>query len=47
MTYEQLEMMLETKGYALGGLTADEVEAIAEVEGFKLRKNGKYYYKAA
>lgn len=47
MTYEQLETMLETKGYALGGLTAEEVEAIAEAEGFKRNRNGKYTYRAA
>lgn len=46
MTYEQLENAMESLGYALGGLTAEEVEAIAGAEGFKRHRNGKYYYNA-
>ena len=46
MTYEQLEYAMEAQGYALSGLTAEEVEAIAEAEGFKRHGNGKYYFKA-
>ena len=45
MTYEQLELLLEARGYKLGMLAPEEVEAIAEVEGFKQARNGKYYYK--
>lgn len=46
MTYEQLEHAMETYGYALAGLTAEEVEAIAEAEGIKRHSNGKYYFSA-
>lgn len=44
MTYEQLENAMESYGYNLAGLTPEEVEAIAEAEGFRKAQNGKYKY---
>lgn len=46
MTYEQLEQAIEGRGYNIAALTPDQVEAIAEVEGFKRHTNGRYYYKS-
>lgn len=45
MTYEKLEYAMEQRGYNIAGLTPEQIEAIAEVEGFKRHTNGKYYYR--
>ena len=44
MTYENLEFAMEQSGYNIDGLTAEEVEAIAEVEGYKMASDDKYYF---
>lgn len=45
MTYERMEQLLEARGYNIAGLTADEVDALAYVEGFRLDASGYYRYK--
>lgn len=45
VTYEQLEDVMEALGYDLATMTPEEVEDIAEVEGFsRSRRGNKYYY---
>lgn len=46
MTHEQIEQYLENAGYELGGVTVEEVEILAGVEGFRFdEKRERYYYK--
>lgn len=45
MTHEQIEAFLENAGYELGGLSIEEIEVLAGVEGFLFDdKKERFYY---
>lgn len=46
MTFEQIEQYLENAGYETAGMTVEEIEVLAGVEGFSYsEKRERYYYK--
>lgn len=44
MNFEMMQEYLENAGYNIDGMHAEEVDALAEAEGFKQDANGKYRY---
>lgn len=45
MTFENMTEYLENVGYAVDGMDAEEVDALAEAEGFKEGDDRKYHYR--
>lgn len=47
MNFERIQEYLENAGYNIDGMHAEEIDGLAQAEGFTQDKNGIYKYYAA